>query len=111
MQAIGSRPAAYAAFGVPDDDQFGAGFLEHRRAHRTGERAFTFPEAVLARGRDARIAERVGHAVHGSERRRDDEFDVGQVLRQRAELLGIGHGIRDALEHLPIARYQWCAHA
>ena len=97
MQTIGVSPALIAArafrltmrvglaeeppaLRVADDHVLGAGLLDHRRRHLAGERALALPVDVLRRHADVRVARGLGHGVHGRERRRDDDLDVGDVL-------------------------------
>ena len=67
-------------------DVLGARFLDHRRRHFAGERAFALPVQVLRRDADVAVARRFGHRVQRGERRRDDDLDVGDVLDERAQL-------------------------
>ena len=50
------------------------------------------------------VARGFGHGVHGGERRRDHDLDVGDVLDEAAELFDVLHGVGHRLVHLPVAR-------
>ena len=58
---------------------------------------------ILRGDADVRVARGLGGRVHGRERRRDDDLDVGDVLDERTQLLHEDDGLVHGLEHLPVA--------
>jgi hypothetical protein len=95
---------------VTDDDELGAGFLNHRCADLAGECAFTLPMQVLRGHGDVAAAKRLGRRMNRRKRRGNDDLDVGDVLDERAESLDVLHRLRDGLEHLPVAGDEGSSH-
>src|SRR5262249_25070226 len=82
----------------------------HRRRYLAGERAFALPVDILRGDADVGVARRFGDRVHRGERRRDDDFDVDDVLHRAAQLLHEEDGFVHRLEHLPVASDERNAH-
>ena len=95
---------------MADDHELCPGLADHRRRHLAGERAFALPVDVLRGNGDVRIAKRFGRRVHRREGRRDNDFDVVDLLDDAAQLLDERDRLLNGLEHLPVARNQGCSH-
>src|SRR5262249_61377025 len=68
------------------------------------------PVQILRGDVDRRVAHRLGHGMDGSERRRDDDVDVADVLDLVLQLLHEEHRFVNGLEHLPVAGDEWESH-
>src|SRR5262249_57831487 len=99
-----------SALRVSDDDVLGARLPEHAGRDFTGECAVALEVEVLSGDADVGVARRFGHRVHGSEGRRHDDLDVGDVLDDEPQLLDEEDRFLNGLEHLPVASDEWDSH-